>query len=238
MIMAEYKESTSTGRIVRLGYLQRKILAYALLVSDRFTPSDILVYYEMKNQKMQRRVYDAIKRLERRGVLEKITRGLYRLNQHVDLSMSDLQILRGDDRKETDFSGKLIKDCAVVRIHAIGAKGLLHLLFCFSFLRYMSAGALKQLQQYMEQLFPRRVVRDVEFRAKMLAQSVVASGEFILGAHGRYGIGCRQELFPIALVDQFSFREVGVDIVVPRGLLVPKLHMKFYTSRSPYVDKC
>jgi hypothetical protein len=239
--LTKRKEITTagTGRLGRLGYLQRKILVYALLVSDRFTPSDILTYYKMKTQKMQRRVYDAIKRLERRGVLEKIARGLYRLNSHVDLSMSDLQILRRNDHKENDFNfGKLIGDCGVVRIHAIGAEGLLHFLFYLSFLRYVSAGVLRHLQQYMESRFSRGVVRSIVRRAYRLAGSVAGLGDFIVGAHGLYGVGCRRELFPIEWIDQFAFREVGIDIKLPCGLKIPRLHVKFYTAQSPYGCEC
>jgi hypothetical protein len=251
MILANPKETTNTNRKANrraggLGYLQVKILRYALSVAETFTPGDIVVYYKL-DRRYHRRIHDAIKRLEKRRILVKIDRGIYRLNQHIDLSVEDLQALKSGVRKEKDFAGFNCfdyldgfdcLDCGVVRLHVIGARRLLDLLFCLSFLRYISVGALKYLQQYMKLLFPWRVLRDVEFRAKRLAQSIVASGEFILGAHGRYGVGCNRELLPISLADYLLFREVCVDLLVPRGLVVPKMHIKFYTGRSPYAGSC
>jgi hypothetical protein len=242
MILANPKETTNTNRKANrraggFGYLQEKILTYALSVAETFTPSDIVVYYKL-DRRYHRRIHDAIKRLEKRRILVKIDRGIYRLNQHIDLSVEDLRALKNEVRKETEPLNLNFIDCGVVRIHVIGMRGLLDFLFCISFLARVSGGVLRALREYMRQLFPVRVLRGVESQARRLAGLVVSSGSMILGAHGRYGAGCRQELFPIALIDQFSFREIGVDLVVPRGLKVPKLHAKFYTNRSPYVDKC
>jgi hypothetical protein len=57
----------------------------------------------------------------------------------------------------------------------------------------------------------------------------------VIGAHGRYGDGkCRRSpLRPIQLVDKARYREIGCDLFSTSDVL-PKIHLKIYTARSPY----
>jgi hypothetical protein len=219
------------------GTLQRLVLYYAISVAETFTPNDIVVYFNL-DKRYQRRVHDAIQRLVRRGILRKIRRGLYQLDPKIEISTKDLEKLT--DLKENKFEksslyGKGLLSHGVVRVHSIGVSGVVDLFFQVVFVR----GVLSVVEEFLFRRlrsagFSRRFLSRVEADARRLAVDVMKRGVFILGAHGRYGGGRQKALLPISSAERVGMREVGVDIVLPEDVRLPKMHLKYYTAPSPY----
>lgn len=67
---------------IRLGYLEKLILEYAVKKSPVFTLSEIVTYVRNKGiYTNNKRVYDASQRLVKRHILVKVKRGIYELNK-------------------------------------------------------------------------------------------------------------------------------------------------------------
>lgn len=221
------------------GTLQKLILYYSLSVAETFTPSDIVAYYNL-SKKYHRRVHDAIQRLVRRGILRKIRRGWYQLDPKIEISTKDLKKLT--DPKENKFEGsslygKGFLSRGVVRVHGVGASGVVDLFFQVVFVRGVLGGVEEFLQRRLRSAgFSKRFLSRVEADARRLAVDVMKRGMFILGAHGKYGGGRQKALLPISIAERVGMREVGVDIALPEDVRLPKMHLKYYTDHSPYEE--
>jgi len=220
-----------------LGTLQKLILYYSLSVAETFTPGDIVAYYNL-SKNYHRRVHDAIQRLVRRGILRKIRRGWYQLDPKIEISTKDLEKLT--DPKENEFEGsslcgKGFLSRGVVRVHGVGVSGVADVFFQVVFVRGVLGGVEEFLRRRLRSVgFSRRFLSRVEADARRLAVDVMKRGVFILGAHGKYGGGRQKALLSISSVERVGMREVGVDIVLPEDLRLPKIHLKSYTAPSPY----
>jgi predicted transcriptional regulator of viral defense system len=86
--------------VARLGNNERLVLRYAVLVSRRFTISDIVTYFS--NLK-HRRIWDTVQRLVKKGFVRKVDRGIYELAKDIDKSVLDMDL--GNTRKENLLFG-------------------------------------------------------------------------------------------------------------------------------------
>jgi hypothetical protein len=238
----------------RLGPLESLILEYAVDVAEEFAPSDVVVYARRKRgvELDRRRVYDALQRLVKRGVLTKPRRGWYRLSESVDLSSRDIKLkearerlldhaltkARGDRKDSGSVAmarvlGCRVVGCGVVRVH--GCCGdLVSFFFEVAYAYYVLNYVLRGLEAYLRRVgYSTRFVRGVRGVARRLAQRAIGC-EAVIGVHGRYG-SRRRGLLPLLYAEKLRFTELGVDILVHEEL--PKIHVKVYTTESPYVQR-
>jgi len=231
-----------------LGYLQALILEYALKHADTFAPSDIVVYARSTYgvELDRRRVHDALKRLVARNMLVKARRGLYKLSGRVDISSKDLGIMVEKKVKDNNFASRGVLcgvgglfsrgfvSGGVVRVHGVGVGGLVEFYFSVVFMREVAGVVARGVEGYLRGLgFSRGFLRGVRRVARGLAWRVSLGG-FVVGGHSVYGRGVSRPLAPVSYVERVRAREVGVDIAVPDGVELPRIHVKFYTARSPY----
>jgi hypothetical protein len=236
-------------RLSRLGPVESLVLEYALRVAEAFTPSDVAVYAAGKYSVRldRRRVHDAVQRLVKRGVLVRAKRGWYRLSESVDMPPGELEAKRSrevvveysrSDRKDGEWGpmgfvrvlGVGVVGCGVVRVHGF-ACDLVSLCFQVAYSYYVLGLVLRGLESRLRGLgYSGCFVKRVRGVARRLALSV-AGCEAVVGGHGRYGCESRQ-LVPLSYSEQVKMREIGVDILAHREL--PKIHVKIYTTSSPY----
>jgi hypothetical protein len=130
------------------------VLEYAIRCAERFAPSDVVVYARSKYglEIDNRRVYDAIQRLLKQGLLAKMDRGWYELVDR-NLTLKDLEMLcsRAKQRllardtkqpggKESEW-GPSERVCdPVIRFHFFPCSGrsLGDLYYCLAVVRYAS----------------------------------------------------------------------------------------------------
>ena len=245
-------------RLSRLGPLESLILEYAVEVAESFTPSDVVVYARRKHgvKLDRRRVYDALQRLVRRGVLTRSGRGWYRLSDSVDLTSRDVKLKKArerlldyalassratrSDRKDSDLMavarvlvGCGVVGCGVVRVHGRGGD-LVSFFFEVAYAYYVLGCVLRGLEGHLRALgYSARFVERVRGVARGLALRV-AGRDAVVGVHGRPG-SRRRGLLPLAYAERLRFTELGVDVLVHEEL--PKIHLKVYTTESPYVQR-
>jgi hypothetical protein len=119
----------------------------------------------------------------------------------------------------------------VVRAHAV-ANGVVDLYFSVVFALVVLGFVKRILEVRLLAVLGWRGLRRVRALARAYALRVSVASP-VLGVHGRVGAGSRA-LFPLSLAGRRGFREVGVDLVLPEGVPLPKVHLKVYTTKSPY----
>jgi hypothetical protein len=222
------------------------VLEYAIRYAERFTPSDVVVYArkEYGLEIDNRRVYDAIQRLCRRGLLVERGRGWYELVNR-NLTLKDLEIVAGRAKqrlfakatkqprgKESAWGPRGRVTDPVVRIHfsSGSAESAADLHFGLAVVHSVSGKALRCVERELRDVLGTSVIRKNRRRARDLASSAV---DCVVGAHSRHGGGRRRELVPLVVLEGRSFREMGVDLIL--GVTeAPKLFAKIYTEKSPY----
>jgi len=246
-----YHENPRT-RLGRLGPVETIILEYALNVTSSFAPSDVVVYLKSRHGIVvdRRRVHDAIQRLVKRGVLVKETRGWYSLSKSFDLTARDIRLKKTRERaiessprkpKDSQWApiaarliGVGVVETGVVRVHSPCAGDLVQLFFQVAYSYYVMGIVLRGLEEHMRAMgYSRRFVASVRAVARRMALSV-AGCEAVVGAHGRVN-GKSRPLLPLSYAEVARLRELGVDLLAHVDL--PKIHVKIYTGRSPYVQQ-
>jgi len=226
--------------VSKLGELERAVLLYASTVARRFSPSDIVVAYNLKqyNGNANRRVYDSIQRLVKRGYLRKVDRGTYELA--VDISPDLLKKTQGAEPKEnlgypttpitdisytpTSRSKSPSREYRTVRIHLRGVSGYLELYQRLQLARCFLDIAVRRLEDYLVRLgVSKYQIKKLRRYRYMCVDSLV-----VVGGHGKYK--CKSK--PLVPVAGGYFYEVGVDIV--SGIGLPKFFMKVYTDTFTY----
>jgi len=228
-----------------MGELECLVLKYAIKHAERFTPSDVVVYArkEYGLEIDNRRVYDAIQRLLRRGLLAKIDRGWYELVDR-DLTLKDLETVcyRAKQRllarakqaggKESEWGPcERVRD-PVVRLHFYprSARGLGDLYYCLAVVHYASGRALKCVEAEMRgRGYSARAIRSVRRRARELANRV---RDCRVGAHPQRG--GEGELLPLVLFEGVkAYKEIGVDLILDAEE-APRVSGKVYIGKNPY----
>ncbi|MEM1868355.1 MAG: type IV toxin-antitoxin system AbiEi family antitoxin domain-containing protein [Thermosphaera sp.] len=214
----------------RSGHLENLVLAYASTVSRLFSPSDVVVYFGLKGvygANANKRVHDAVSRLVRRGYVERIRRGIYRLAVDVPpIAVADAaadgkeSLLRvaavaaasgGGGRVAASGGGFL------VRLHVRpGDDGVLPL-----YRRLLFAGfVVKVCTRFLESLLVSRFGRCFVRRVRRSVLGGVGVASVSVGCHGRYGAGGGGLLPLWAAFDGLDLRqrvfayELGFDVVV------------------------
>jgi len=224
------------------------VLEYAIRCAERFTPSDIVVYARKKYglEIDNRRVYDAIQRLLKRGLLVKIDPGWYKLVDR-NLTLKDLEMVcyRAKQRllarakqaggKESEWGPCERVDNPVVRLHLFSrsARSLGDLHYCLAVVHYASGRALKCVEAEMRRRgYSVHVIRSIRRRARELADRVRGCR---VGAHPLRGCR-RRELVPLTIFEGVkAHRELGVDLILDAES-APKVSGKVYIDKSPYGD--
>jgi hypothetical protein len=194
----------------------------------RFTISDIVVAYNLKQlypNTANKRVYDSIQRLIKRGYIRKIDRGIYELAIDIspDLLGVDKENLGGTPvflYRESKPSSSRRNN--VLRIHFRGVSGYLELYRKLQLLRCYLDIAARRLEDYLIKLGVSKC------QIKKLRRYRYSCYDFgvIVGGHGKYK--CRSK--PLIPVAGGFFYEVGIDIFAS-GL--DKMFAKVYTDVLP-----
>jgi hypothetical protein len=217
---------------VRLGELERLVLLYAT-VARRFSISDIVVAYNLKhyypNGTANRRVYDSVQRLVRRGYIRKIDRGIYELAVDISPDLLKDSDLRAEPKENLGGTPTLYRESKpsstkrnVLRIHFRGVNGYLELYRNLQLLRCYLDIAVRRLEEYLIKLG----VSKYQLRRLRKYRYMCVEEGVVVGAHGKYK--CRSK--PLVPVAGGFFYEVGVDIFTS-GL--GKVFAKIYTDTLP-----
>jgi DNA-binding PadR family transcriptional regulator len=202
----------------RLGYLEYLVLEFA---SKHSLIQAAQVREYLKNEHGfeadLRRIHDSLQRLVRKGIAEKIGRGVYRLTEYGKKLLNTL--LAKKTHKETEFKaaasdGKIYTNGGGVgftraRFHAVGAKSLEDMVRQL----YAMYKSLKCALDYLKQVIGKnrfyRIVRGVS----------VECADVFVGGHGVGLIG-RSKSLKRPLIDLSYFeslglrpREIGVDVL-------------------------
>ena len=228
--------------VARLGRLQRLVLRYACKVARSFTPSDIVEKCSLKRRYAypNKRVYDAIQKLVKKGFLRKIGRGKYELVKDVSpdmLKVEDVESSMGEvmgEVKENLSPRALIARSRskrrgsgrrTLRIHVMGIEGYLELYESLLLVKPFVDLALRSLERYLISLgVSKYLIRKLKKEYKRLYDPL----RIVVGGHGKYC--CKSELLT-DVCGGFVY-EVGVDIV--NSFELPKLYMKVYTDTITY----
>jgi hypothetical protein len=237
-----YKSSRKliNNLIGNFGYIQYFILEYSLEVSDVFSPSDIAIYaknkYDIKID--SKRVFDAIIRLLKRKKVIKVRRGVYRISSKFDITLSDLKKVKESlyarlfdarlfNKTVSDSSPKVLND-PIVRIHFF-SDSLEEVYSQLCLIKYSIDRSLKEFESYLRTFYSKHYLRKIKKTAKLLAYGL---REAVVGAHSRI-LGRNKALIPFS--SYVRFREIGIDLISVSPL--PKLHVKIYTCKNPYMKK-
>jgi len=212
----------------RLGGLQKLVLHYAATQAQRFTVSDVVVHYGLRRwygRDASKRVFDAVQRLVRRGLLRKLDRGWYELA--VDLTPKDLdpyeEVLKENHPRITGTSGEGYN---VLRIHLRGIYSYSELLKAMYRVKCYLDVAIRAVEKYLAE---RLGVSKYQLRRlRRLGRGCYATVEYVVvGAHGGYR--CKSK--PLVPAAGGHYCELGVDVYVSREL--GKIFGKVYTDRLP-----
>jgi hypothetical protein len=224
------------------------VLEYAIRYAERFPPSDVVVYArkEYGLEIDNRRVYDAIQRLLKRGhLIKKINPGWYELVDR-NLTLKDLETVcsRAKQRllaratkqagsKESEWGPRERVRNPVIRLHFFprSAGSLGDLYYCLAVVHYASGRALKYVEAELRRRgYSARAIRSIRRCAKGLVDRVEG---YVVGAHPQRGCR-RRELVPLALFEGVrAHRELGVDLILGAES-APKISGKVYIGESPY----
>jgi hypothetical protein len=223
------------------------VLEYAIKCAERFTPSDVVVYArkECGLEIDNRRVYDAIQRLLKRGhLIKKINPGWYELVDR-NLTLKDLETVcsRAKQRllakvaeqprgKESELDPcERVRD-PVIRLHFYprSARSLGDLHYCLAVVRYASGRALKCVEAEMrEKGYSVHAIRSIRRRARELVNRV---RDCRVGAHPQRG--GERELLPLVLFEGVkAYKEIGVDLILDAEE-APRVSGKVYIGKNPY----
>jgi len=203
----------------RLGYLEHLILGFA---SKHTLIQAASVREYLKQQDIEadlRRIHDALQRLLKKGIIEKVSRGIYKVTEYGKKLLSAL-ISKHVAGKETDtkaaaFDGNMYVNGGFPvfvrgRLHVRGARSLEDLVRQL-YAMYRTIGCvLRYLKQVLGKNRFYRIVRGVH----------VECIDFFVGGHGTSALGKSRSLKrPLISLDYFYSlgikpREIGVDVFV------------------------
>jgi hypothetical protein len=215
------------------GYIQYFILEYSLEVSDVFSPSDIAIYAKNKHgiRIDSKRIFDAIIRLLKRKKIVKVRRGKYRISSRFDVTLSDLKKVKESlyarlfNKTVSDSTPKVLND-PIIRIHFF-SDSLEESYSQLCLIKYSLERSLKEFESYIISFYSKHYLKQIKKKARLLAYGL---REAVVGAHSRI-LGRSKGLIPFSSF--IRFREIGVDLISVNPL--PKLHVKIYTCRNPYI---
>jgi len=237
-------EQRNNGR-GNLGYLESLILYYAARVAHVFRLCEVKAYYKSRGVVLEyKRLHDSAVRLCRRGLLERVERGVYRLRAEytsVDLRVKfNSEALSGISRGGSRIVGwgvpRVLGVCGFVggvgclRVHVVCScrvERLVGLFLAYWALRRdleLEASSLLRLG-----LVSRRELSEL----RRWTRRVVYSAETVYGWHSRF-TGEDKPLVEMELYEPRAWgREIGRDFILGEKP-TPKIHVSIYTTSSPY----
>jgi hypothetical protein len=203
--------------VARLGNNEQLVLRYAVLVSRRFTISDIVTYFS--NLK-HRRIWDTVQRLIKRGFVRKVDRGIYELAKDIDESVFAKDLDNTRTHKENlqfgDGGGGGV--VGVVRVHGNGRNVLDYYRRVYFAYRLLSC-VVRRLEFTLLSL---GFGRSFLVRVRRGISGVVSGFCFndgVVGCHGRYKKRFKG-LKPLSLCTDAFYYEYGVDIGVDASSVI------------------
>lgn len=242
--------------IKKLGYLERIILSYIVTRKTwTFSISDISVHLRRIGQPIdRRRLWDAVQRLSRRGFIEKVKRGIYKLVKDIDLSLiKNKGHGEKEERENKDNLCRFVSGGCVggggsggggrrlVRVHAVvGGGGFVDLLLRVELAYRFLVVVRRVLIGYgvgvlgLSRSGVRRLLRGVG-RA---VDGALVGAEGVVGCHGRYGrrFYGLSSLVPLRECDDGHYYECGVDVLLGNVdelvSSIPKFFVKIYSTSA------
>jgi DNA-binding PadR family transcriptional regulator len=215
----------------RLGYLEYLVLEFSSKHS-LIQAAQVKEYIRQEHgfDADLRRIHDSLQRLVRKGIVEKATRGVYRLTEYGKKILNTL--LAKKTHKETEFKvaasdGRVYTDgdggFGRYRFHALNARSLEDLVRQL-YAMYRAVGcALRYLKQVLGKSRFYKVIRDVH----------VECVDYFVGGHGVGLIGrsrsLKRPLIDLSYFESLGLRpkEIGIDVLsVVSG--VGKVSLKAY----------
>jgi DNA-binding PadR family transcriptional regulator len=193
----------------RFGYLERTILEYASK-HLYLAASEIREYIKRDIQIDLRRIHDALQRLVKKGVVEKVSRGIYRLTEYGKKLLNTLLSQKAHKESDTKWraAGAMV-DFGRYRFHVINARGGLEDLVRQLYALYRVVGcALGYFRGLLGKRRFYRVVRGVS----------VVCVDYFVGGHGSslFGKGrsLKRPLFSLEYFFSLGLRprEIGIDV--------------------------
>ncbi|MEM1913505.1 MAG: hypothetical protein QW067_10230 [Thermofilaceae archaeon] len=235
----------------KAGALEQLVLSYAVTVSEVFSPSDIVVYYNLKDiygENARRRVHDAVSRLVKRGYLTKEARGLYRLA--VDLAPKTVAKLKQKTREPNTGEDKDILSGVPVAVPVAGSSGgggvfllrfhvrpgddgLEAFYVRLLVVKFVVDYSVRVVEGYLSRVFSRSWVRGVRSR---VSRSVRVFGS-VVGCHGGYGrrsaglLPLHYGFKGLDLRQKAFVYELGLDLVAEVPVPADRLFAKVYSRR-------
>lgn len=198
----EYKDN-SNRKTRKLGYIERCIIEFSK-THMFIQAAQVAVKYNLD----KKRVHDSIKRLERRGIVERVSHGVYRLTRY---GMEIMQTLRVENKEiDRHVAGSVGgRRVGVYRVHVYGSD-----LYRYVRSIYVARKLIDCVLRYVRSVVGvsafRRIVRGVD----------VECIDFVLGVHG---------------IRLYRFRElVSIDIVESLGLKASEFGSDVLAAVSGY----
>jgi len=242
---------TYTGnRRVRtqIGELEYRVLSYVIQNNlKHVTVAELAAELRVD----RRRIWDALQRLVKRGIANKIDRGIYEIDRekaHVliqlyehrngrsepkdaDSGMAARAMTKSIPHTKAKVSSRLdVADCDVVRIHVRVASGdgILFVHRVIEYAYYLIQFAKNYIREYLRYLgFSRSAVKRFISAALDRIESFLRSITVYLGVHGvkRYRANGSD------ITVNLGSKEIGMDIVSNSGYL-EKFFIKIYSTKS------
>ncbi len=271
---AQARKSNTVAGAPRLGRVQLAVLACVGLSGGEygFMIADVVKclrkypwllrrrYLSSRDYVANRRVHDALKRLERRGVVKHIGHGLYAIELEwlpFVASLPHTLPHSPGHARHGNAGGRGVGDVGVVdvdrrKILRFHIRGCGDVVGCHRVLvelvKEVGPCVLRAFEEGMVRLgYSRRFIRKNRSEVRGLKRGC-GPGVFFIGAHGRPGSGGRgREFSPLVNIrklDGLYFNEVGVDALIPLGfqeemlsiLGTDHVEFKFYVNDNYGVE--
>ena len=213
---------------LRIGKNEAYILYFA--TKHAFVTSASIKSFYRDIELNPKRIHDAIVRLVKKGILEKVSHGIYRLTEFgknfvtmninkIKSIVSQISIHKETEHSQNDGDGESV--FRRVRIHG-NVSDVENLVRQLVFMRKVIDCALKYLKSLIGVSRYRRIARSV----------VVSCVDYFVGGHGIDGFRGRNSRRPLVSFEFFESlglkpKEVGVDVFAVSN--VGKVFVKFYT---------
>jgi DNA-binding PadR family transcriptional regulator len=194
---------------IRIGPLERLILDFASK-HVFITAASVREYLKQQGSEASlKRIHDALQRLLKKGIVEKISRGIYRLTEYGRKILNTLLSQKMQPRKETESKAFRGDGFYRARLHMRGAGSFEDLVRQLYAVRRVVECALNYFKQVLGKRRFYEVVRGV---------SVICVDTFV-GGHGVSLFRGRSVKRPLVNLDYFYSlgllpREIGVDVFV------------------------
>jgi len=214
-----------------LGELEYRVLRYVLENNLRYvTIAELAKSLGADN----RRIWDSMQRLMRRGIVSKLDRGIYVVDREKASVLVQFYEFRSANRVPKDSDSpravRVVAGCDVVRVHARARSGdgplefLRYLLYAYYSVRY----AVEFVKAWLRSKgFSRHAVKRVISYVVRAVDGFFRSARAVIGMHGFRSVRAAGS----DVTYNLGSKEIGIDFISESGS-VEKFHVKIYSDRS------